>query len=352
MIINRLELVHNIVVLTPEQPDDLWILRRIISKGDLVKSETSRVVKDTAEYARPDKERVKVVITVEVEQIRLDATISRIRISGQIVDVSNDIMSKGFHSLSISEGHRLSIKKPEGFSQVQINLIHGAEASKDSYLIVALDGREAGIGNVKGTHLKILPTVESGLTGKMYVQSKKPTNYFDKIADILGSEYREKDQIFVLGPGTTKNSLANYLMQNRKQFDRVSVIEGSDVAGEDGVYVAMRNPNLQEALGETRLSKVSKILVEIMRRISLNDNRVALAFNDNFKAAKGGAIESLVVSEVVFSLKGLEEDFIVELLNSVEESRGETFLLDSTTDLGKQVNSLGGAVGLLRFVVA
>src|SRR5579875_75918 len=98
LIIHRLGPRHDLAMATPETPDDLWILRRIISKTDLVASESSRVLKETAEYARPDKERIKVKITIEVEQVKLDSTLSRLRISGRIVDVSNDMLSKNvFH---------------------------------------------------------------------------------------------------------------------------------------------------------------------------------------------------------------------------------------------------------------
>lgn len=325
----------------------------MITKGDLVASETSRVYKDTGEYSRPDKERIKVTITVEVESAQLDSTLSRLRISGTIVDVSNELLSKGsFHSLSISEGHRLSIRKPAGFTAVQLKLIEGTNLPRDNYVVIALDRREAGIGQIKGTHLKILPTIESGITGKMYRDSKKGgAGYFEKIADTLASLDPGNSKIFVLGPGTSKEVFANFLQRERKEFPNVSAVEGSDVTGEDGVYVALRNPNLQASLSESRIAKVSKIIQEVMRRISLGDSRVSLAFNDSLKAARQGAVESLIIADKIFSQRDVEEDLIVELLNSVEEYRGETFLLDSTTDLGNQVNSLGGVVGLLRFVL-
>src|SRR5580700_6738180 len=127
MIVNRLDTKHDLVTLTPEQPDDLWTLRRIITKGDLVAGETSRVYKDLGEYSRPDKERIKVNVTIEVEAIQLDSTFSRLKVSGKILDVSNELLSKGsFHSLTVSEGHRVSIRKPNGFTGVQLRLIEGA----------------------------------------------------------------------------------------------------------------------------------------------------------------------------------------------------------------------------------
>jgi protein pelota len=356
LIVNRLDPRHGLATVTPENPDDLWILRRIISKGDLVAGETSRVYKDTGEYSRPDKERIKVTVTVEVENIELDSTFSRLRVSGRILDVSNDLLSKGsFHSLSLSEGHRVSIRKPDGFTPVELKLIEGTKVPADNYVIIALDTREAGVGIIRGTHLQILPTVESGVSGKMYADSRKKSgsNYYEKVADALAVVYPPNARIFVLGPGNVKEAFVNYLQRERKDLAAGDprVIEGLDVAGEDGVYVALRNPNLQMALSESRLAKVSKLIQEVMRRISLGDARVSLAFADSLKAARAGAIESLVLADKIFFQKGVEEDSIVELLNLVEEYRGETFLLDSTTDLGGQVNSLGGVVGLLRFAV-
>ncbi len=355
LIINRFDPKHGFATLTPEQPDDLWALRRIISSGDLVAGETSRVFKETSEYARPEKERIKVTVTLEVESITLDSTLSRLRISGKIVDVSSDLISKGsFHSLSVSEGRRISIRKSKGFSAVEQNLIQSSSVPGDSFSIIALDRREAGLGVIKGTHLQILPTIESGISGKMYQESKRVSSsagYFEKIVDALVSVNPEgSKRVYILGPSTTKNALANYISQNRsKEFAEARALEGSDVTGEDGVYTALRTPALQEALGESRIAKVSKIMHEVMRRISLGDQRVSLAFTDTLTAAQKGAVESLLVSDKIFSLPGVEEDSVVLLLNTVEEYRGETFLLDSSTDLGAQVNSLGGVVGLLRF---
>ncbi|MHB8568520.1 MAG: pelota family protein [Nitrososphaerales archaeon] len=355
MILNRVDERHGLVTVTPEQSDDLWALRRVISKGDYVAGETSRVYKETAEYARPDKERIKVSVTIEVESVTLDATLSRLKVSGKIIDVSNELISKGsFHSLTVSEGHRVSIRKHGGFSPTQLKILKNANAPSDSYSIVALDRREAGIGVVKGTHLQILPALDSGITGKMYNDSRSKTAssaFFEKIADALVTVCSPGSKVFVLGPSTTKNSFANYLGQNRskEEFSEVRAIEGSDVSGEDGVYTALRTPNLQEALGASRLAKVSKIIAEVMRRISLGDSRIALAFKDSLRAAKEGAVESILVSSKIFSSSQVDEDSLVELLNTVEEFRGETFLLDSSTDLGSQVNTLGGVVALLRF---
>ena len=61
--------------IVPEDSDDLFTLRRIIKIGNIVVSDTSRVIKFENEYSRPDRERVKIRVSVKVEKIGLDESI-------------------------------------------------------------------------------------------------------------------------------------------------------------------------------------------------------------------------------------------------------------------------------------
>ena len=73
------------IYLIPEDPDDLFVLRRIIHSNDIIVSDTTRVIKFDNEYSRPDRERVKIRVSIKVEQINLDTAIDRIRIRGTII---------------------------------------------------------------------------------------------------------------------------------------------------------------------------------------------------------------------------------------------------------------------------
>ena len=44
-----------------------------------------------------------------------------------------------------------------------------------------------------------------------------------------------------------------------------------------------------------------------------------------------------------------EEEEIIEILNYVDKYKGKTLMVDETTDAGKQVESLGGIIGFLRY---
>jgi protein pelota len=61
------------------------------------------------------------------------------------------------------------------------------------------------------------------------------------------------------------------------------------------------------------------------------------------------AIEYVVFSDAIF--KTADEYEIIKLLNSVESYGAKTFAVDSSTDIGLRISSLGGIVALLRYAI-
>ena len=61
------------------------------------------------------------------------------------------------------------------------------------------------------------------------------------------------------------------------------------------------------------------------------------------------AIEAVVFSDSIF--KTANEDEIVKLLNLIERYGAKMFAVDSSTDIGLRVSSLGGIVAVLRYAI-
>ena len=80
---------ENLISVIPEDSEDLLNLRRIIRENDKVIGDTTRVLKQDKEYARPDKgERIKIRIALTVEKISLDEVLDKLgtnRIKGEFV---------------------------------------------------------------------------------------------------------------------------------------------------------------------------------------------------------------------------------------------------------------------------
>jgi len=339
---------ENSVALIPEESDDLFTLRRIIQKGDRLVGDTTRAIKQEKEFARPDKgERVKIRVALDVEKISIDDVVDRLRVQGTIAESDSESVSKGsHHSMTLMIGEPLTLVKKD-WTDLGKRLIF-KKKDHGSFLLVAVDTSDCGIGRLSGTHLKIMPNLYSGASGKRYKTKFNIEDFFSDVSTAIMSLIKEGDQIIMFGPGETKRRLGNFLTQLSSYKERkIQAIDGIDSAGEDGIYTFVKSEIMKQTLAKSKLAKVSSILDEIMHRVNKKNTKFTMGFDETVKANEAGAVESLVFSDKIFEKQ--DEDKVIEFLNKTEAKGVEVYAVDSTTDIGLRVSSLGGIISLLRF---
>lgn len=338
----------NTYAVVPEDPDDLFSLRRVIRKNGLIIVDTSRMIKQVKEFARPDRgERIKARIALNVESVSLDSAVDRLRINGAIVNSDSELVPRGsHHSHTVKPEDLLSIEKNK-WDDLDLSILKRS-SNVQGFILVSIDRTEVAVGKVSGTHLHLVPNVYSGFSGKMYkVKEESIDSYFNDIVKVLKNVKGENDSVVIFGPGDVKRRFHNYLVNNK--MESVRVVDGIDVAGQDGIYVFLHSEMVKEAIGTSKLAIVSSMLNEIMRRVNTNDNRIAMGFKEVSEAASYKAIESLMFSDTIFTHAG--ENAVIDLLNAVEAYGAKVYAVDSSTDIGMQVSSLGGIVALLRYAL-
>ena len=341
-----------------EDADDLFSLRRIIEGGDYVIADSTRVIKQVGEYARPDKgERIKVRVSIRVENISFGQSIDRLRIAGIITASSNELVSKGtHHSLTLRVGDSITIDKGRKWSNLEINILRKS-GDTSGFILIAIDTQEAAIAKLSGTHLEIIPNIYSGKSGKRYPQAvkkdSKTESFFEDIArTISGLLIVEKDRFraIIFGPGETKRRFYNFLSTTTDIDKNVFlVLEGIDVAGEDGIYVFLRSTAMKEVMKTSKLASVSSIVDEIMSLVSKGENKFAIGINEVQHSASIKAISNLVLSDSIF--RTAAESEVIRLLNLLEGQGAKVYAVDSSTDIGMRVSALGGVVALLRYAI-
>jgi protein pelota len=348
--------------LVPQDADDLFSIRRILSRDDLVVATTTRMIKQEKEYSRPDRgERISVKVWLRVDSLGFDKMVDRLRIKGIISNASSELVSKGsHHSVTIGIGDNITVEKKRDWLPYEKNIVHRF-SDTSLYLLVAVDIQEGAVAKLSGTHLGIVPNIYSGQSGKRYhVQTSKitePEQFFDEIIKVLKSQLSVEniehttDKVIIFGPGETKKRLYNFLVRKDKNLANLaSVIEGIDVAGEDGILLFVRSPRMKEVLENSKISTVLSLLDDIMIFVSRGENRFAMGFADVAKAASMRAVESVIFSSSIFGT--VEEDELVKLLNTIESQGASAFAIDSSTDIGMRVSSLGGIVSVLRYQIS
>jgi len=91
------------------------------------------------------------------------------------------------------------------------------------------------------------------------------------------------------------------------------------------------------------------VLDQVMLMVNRGKQKFAMGLKEVSNAAALKAVETVVFSDLIFSASNEEE--VVKMLNSVESHGARVFAVDSSTDIGLRVSSLGGIVALLRYSI-
>ena len=347
------------IAVTPEEPDDLLALRRVVRLGDTIVGDTTRVIKQERDYARPDKgERVRIRISISTQKISLDGMLGRLRIGGSILESNNETVPHGsHHSLNVEINDKIVISKSgkdsKGWHSTEKKILRRniKNSSNTRFILVAIDTASCGIARLQGTHLEITPNTYSGIGGKRYKTSHKLDEFLERAKHALDVVFRDDDTVIIFGPGTTKNRFANFVGNPSKYHTQT--VEGIDSGGEDGIHLFTRSQVMKDTISESKLAAASAIIDQIMLLASRKSQKYTMGFKETHTAVQAGAVHSLIFSDAVLSDgRANTEQAMVNLLNAAEASGSIVYSVDSTTDIGLRAASLGGVIAVLRYALS
>jgi protein pelota len=134
-----------------------------------------------------------------------------------ILNSDNQLVPKGVHhSISIKVDDMIILEKKQ-WKQIQTDIL-GNSGSNTIYILISIDIQEAAIGLVTGTHVKILPNIYSGQSGKRFQGSRAVNanidSFFDEILTGIKSVtnlHSQEQMIVLFGPGETKRKFLTIL---------------------------------------------------------------------------------------------------------------------------------------------
>jgi protein pelota len=96
------------------------------------------------------------------------------------------------------------------------------------------------------------------------------------------------------------------------------------------------------------MALVEELFCEIAK-----DNLASYGMKDVRGAADAGAVRKLLVSDALLFKKRDDNTFaeLDRMMRSVEQAKGEVFLINSEHDGGKQLDGIGGVGAILRYKV-
>lgn len=229
--------------------------------------------------------------------------------------------------------------------------------ARECYGLLVIERKEATIGLLEGTQIKVLQRLTSGVPGKIRAGGQS-SQRFHRITEGLAKEFfrrvaEEMKNLFfemktlkgilVGGPIPTKEEFLDEGQLVTALKNKVIAVKDIGYADEHGLKLLVEAA--QEDLMEAEITKEKAILENFFNTLGKNPDKVAYKYAEVKKSLELGAVDKLILS------KRTLKETVQELSEIAEQMGTEVIFVSDETDEGSQFFNLSGIGALLRFVV-
>lgn len=347
---HRLKNQEGEITVVPESLDDLWHLKYVLEKGDLIYADTLRRSEVPGDKLRPEKaEKRPVRLGLRLENFEFHKFANRLRLHG-VIEQGVDIGS--YHTINIEPNSELSIVKK--WEKDQIERLNEAVrmSNQPKVAIITIEEGEAVFGLVKQYGVEEVGYVK-GSRGKRAGGDPRG-EFFGEVLEKLDLLVASAEVFVIAGPGFTKKDFIAYVKERKPELASKFVVEDTSSIGTSGFQEVLRRGAVDRILRHSRITQEAILLEKLLQEIAREEGKGKAAYGmaEVIKASEYGAIETLlIVDETLRVARGGEEKKVEELLRSVEKAQGRIVIFSSEFEPGKRLQALGGIAALLRFRV-
>ena len=344
----RLEVIdgkHGVIKVRVDYEDDLWLLSLLISRGDFVKSVTSRDVS-----LGEEKRRIPMVLTISVEKLEFQAFTNRLRIHGVVVDGPERFGVKGsHHTISVGIGDEITLYKSFWSPKLLEEFLKLVRPIK--LILVAIDFDEYSVALVQSQGMKIIDerNISLPISGEGFEEAKEE-ELRELAKRIIETAKRfNVNTIIVASPSNIKNELKSYI-EALNQGVRVytdTVANG----GYAGLQELLNRDVVRRILSDLAISEAGEILSEFDYLLAKDINRIAYGLDSIEFAVNIGAIEKLAIIDEMLSSFDNTKDRVENILRVAAEKNAKIVIVPTDSPPGQRIKMLGGAIAILRYSI-
>jgi peptide chain release factor subunit 1 len=229
--------------------------------------------------------------------------------------------------------------------------------TQEVYGLLVIERKEATIGLLEGTRIKVLQKMTSMVPGKIKAGGQSAQRYsrviegmakdfYKKIADVMKQEFFEMKNlkgILIGGPIPTKEEFLEDGQLVTKLKEKVVAVKDIGYADEHGLELLVEAS--QEDLAGLEIMKEKKLLDRFFDSLGKNPSKTRYKYEPVLDALKKGAVDILIMSNK------LQKPIMKELTKLAEQMGTTIELVSDETDEGLQFFNLSGIGAILRFAV-
>ena len=323
-----------------ETEDDLWVLHLILEKGDTVIAKSTRDV-----GLGKESRRIAMIITLKIDHTEFQEFTNRLRIHGIIEDAPERYGIKGaHHTINLDSGDEIVIIK-QHWSKYAIDRLYKQANRRGNILLALVDFDEYLIAIPYQQGIKILSekslrsiTEDEGII-------EQNAEEVAKEIDTYAQQYSPY-AILIAGPGFFKEIVSKKISTKIRVY-----IDSVSSASRSGLNEILRRDIIDKIISDYEISKGVRYMERAMELLAKQHNLVTYGVEQVKIASQLGSVETVLVAEDL--LIGNEEERlkIEQILEEIENKKGEVIIVPKESPIYYQLKSLTGILAILRFAI-
>ncbi|PKC75690.1 hypothetical protein RhiirA1_407480 [Rhizophagus irregularis] len=353
------------VILYPEELEDMWHVYNLISIGDQLKATTIRRVQNESSTGTVESQRVRLTLTITVENIDFDPQGGLLRIRGRIISENKYVKMGTYHTIELELNRNFTLLKPEWdiIALERVNEACDVTKQADVAAVVLQEGL-ANVCLVTQNMTIVRQRIEHPIPrkrkGSVTNYEKELQKFFDQVMQsilrhinfeivkvvILASPGFVKDQCFeYIFAEATKQDIRQFI-ENKSKFVLIHCSSGHKHALQE----VLQDPSIQKQLSDTKYSQEVLTLDQFFKMLNDEPDRAYYGWDHVRKAGERGAIRTLLLSDELFRSADIStRKKYIELVESVRAIGGKVLIFSSLHVSGEQLNQLTGVAAILNF---
>lgn len=344
---------EGIIEVVPETLDDLWHLSHIVEVGDNASSKTTRRIQDnTGDKLRSDRGVKKTFyLGLDIENISFHLFTGKLRLTGVITKGPEDLIPLGsHHTLEVKLNTPITIKKDRWPKWAIKRLNQAIDASKKlAAIIVVMEDDSATIGLMRQFGIEYYGPIKGHVSGKRILDKNRQKNivqFYEKVIESI-EKFDSIQNIIIAGPGFVKNDFYDYIKEKHKDLAQKAIIESTGSGGRVGISEVLKKGTVEKLTSENRVALEMMAINKLLSEIGKNSSKIVYGLKETTNAINLGAVSELLVLDTKVASEN-----IGELMDMVENMKGEVMVISSEHEGGKQLESLGGMAAILRYEIS
>ncbi len=332
---------ENTLKLQLDSFDDMYLMERIVGKGDNVESRSFRRFRANETDIGEQKE---VVVKICVEKTELDKGAAKLRFTGKIIKGHPEEFVKlgSYHTINVGEKDAIEVQKSIWKDYILKRIKQAVSDTKKPRLgVVALDEEKATIAYVRGYGIDIITEIYSHLSKRLKESDfeKQKEAYFGNVIKAMTN--MQIDIIVIAGPGFTKDNLKKYIENKEITTGKKLVYTSASDSERSGVREAAKSDEVAKLIVQEHIRSEFRLLNTFLKGLNFNSSHYgAQQVKSSLDDYKAGII---LVNDNL-----LNDEQIQSLLDIADNQKVEISIFNSDDEAGMQLANFKGIASISR----